>query len=151
MTARRAGAPALALALALAAGGCGGSSSMSAHQLRAGATQACTVATQQLSAVPTPRLPSEGAAFVRGGIAALRAELTALGALHPDGELGRQFHRARRATQRELVTLQSTLKGLRAGNDPIVAIKTLQAQLLPIEKEATAAWLALRIPACVDT
>ena len=149
MRARRALAPALALALTVA--GCGGSSSMSARQLRAGATRACTAATQRLKAVPTPKLPSDAPAFLRGGIAAVQPELAELATLHPDGELGKQFDRARRATEHELAALQSSLKGLKAGNDPTVAIKTLQAQLLPLEQQATAAWLALKIPACVDT
>ena len=65
--------------------------------------------------------------------------------------LGEQFSRARTATEQELKALQSSLKGLKAGNDPVVAIKTLQAQLVPLEKRASAAWLALKIPACVDT
>jgi hypothetical protein len=147
--ARRGWAPALALALTVA--GCGGSSGMSARQLRAGATRACTAATQRLSAVPTPKLPSDGAAFLRGGIAALKPELAALATLHPDGELGKQFDRAQDATRHELAALRSSLKGLKAGNDPTVAIKTLQAQLLPLERQATSAWLALKIPACVDT
>ena len=142
---------ALALALALAVAGCGASSSLSAHQLRTGATRACTAATQRLDAIPDPRLPSDGAAFLRRGIAALRPELTALAALHPDGERGKQFSRARTATEQELAALQSSLKGLKAGNDPVVAIKTLQAQLVPLERQATAAWLALKIPACIDT
>ncbi len=58
------------------------------------------------------------------------------------------LHRAQAATEQELKVLQSTLKGLKAGNDPIVAFKTLQTQLAPLEKEAGAAWQALRIPAC---
>jgi hypothetical protein len=149
VTAGRARAP--ALALALAAAGCGGSGSMSAHHLRTGATRACAVATQRLDDIPTPELPSDGVAFLRRGIAALRPELTALAVLHPDGELGEQFNRARTATDQELKALQSSLKGLKAGDDPVVAVKTLQAQLVPLERRATAAWLALKIPACVDT
>jgi hypothetical protein len=148
VTPRRAWASALA---ALAAAGCGGSSSLSAQQLQTGATQACTTATQRLDAIPNPKLPSEGAAFLRRGVAALRPELTALAALHPDGTLGEQFSRARTATEQELAALESSLKGLKAGNDAAVAIKTLQAQLVPLERRATAAWLALKIPACVDT
>ena len=149
MTPRRACAS--ALAVALAAAGCGGSSSLSARQLRTRATRACTVATQQLNQIPTPRIPSEGATFLRRGIAALRPELSSLAALHPDGELGQHFRRARTATEQELKALQSSLKGLRTGNDPVVAIKTLQTQLVPLEKRASAAWLALKVPACVDT
>ena len=151
MTARRAWAPALVLVLALAAAGCGGSKSLSGHRLRTEATRACAVATQRLDSVSTPRLPSEGAPFLRRGIAALHSELTALAGLYPDGDLAEEFNRAQTATRRELAALQSALKGLKAGNDPIVAFKTLQAQLGPLEKRATAAWLALQIPACVDT
>jgi hypothetical protein len=32
-----------------------------------------------------------------------------------------------------------------------VAVKTLQAQLAPLEKQADAAWRALGVPACVVT
>jgi cytochrome c556 len=140
-----------ALALALAAAGCGGSSSISESQLRTRAARACTTATQQLDGIATPKLPSQGAAFLRRGAAALRPELAALDSLHPDGELGDRFGRARTATEQELKALESSLKGLKAGNDPVVAVKTLQAQLEPLEKRASAAWLELKIPACVDT
>ena len=153
MTSRRARAPALALASALtiAVTGCGASSSVSARQLRAEAARACTTATQRLDRIPTPHVPSQGAAFLRRGIAALRPQVHSLAGLHPDGELGDRFAQARTATEQELTALESSLKGVRAGNDPVVAIKTLQAQLAPLEKRASAAWLALRIPACVDT
>ena len=116
---------------------------MSAHQLRTQAAQACTVATQRLDAIPTPKLPSEGAAFLRRGADALRPELAALDSLHPAGELGQRFSRARADTEQELKALESSLKGLKAGNDPVVAVKTLQTQLVPLEKRASAAWLAV--------
>jgi hypothetical protein len=148
VTARRACAP--IVALALAAAGCGSSSSTSARQLRAGASQACTVANQRLNLIATPQVPSEGAAFVRSGIAALTTEVTTLAALHPSEEMEVAFRRAHTATRQELKALQSSLKGLKAGNDPIVAVKTLQAQLAPLEKQATAAWRALKIPACAS-
>jgi hypothetical protein len=139
------------LALALAATGCGGSRSMSARQLRAGAARVCTVATQRLNSIPTPQVPSEGTAFLRRGIAAMAPELAALSAMHPGGELGVHFRKALNATEQELTVLQSSLKGLKAGNDPIVAIKTLQAQLAPLETQARAAWRALDVPDCADT
>jgi hypothetical protein len=143
-------APVVALALAAAAG-CGGSSDLSAHQLRDGAGRVCTATAQRLNAIPTPQIPSQGASFLRRGIAALQPELTALSAMHPGGDLGVHFRKARDATEHELTVLQSSLKGLKAGNDPIVATKTLQAQLAPLERHAKAAWQALRIPACADT
>ncbi len=153
MTVRRAGPvlPALALALALALAGCGGSASLSETQLRTKASKACTVANQRLNLIATPQVPSQGAAFLRSGVAALSPEVTALAVLHPTGEMGTQFDTARTATRKELAALQSTLKGLKAGNDPIVAIKTLQTQLAPLEKQATAAWRALKINACAGT
>lgn len=149
MSVRR--ACAAALVLALAAAGCGGSSSTSARQLRAGAARVCTVAAQRLNRIPTPQVPSEGAAFLRGGITALTPELAALSAMDPGGELGVHFRTARTATVQELKVLQSSLKGLKAGNDPIVALKTLQTQLAPLEKQAAAAWRALGVPDCADT
>jgi hypothetical protein len=140
-----------ALALVLAAAGCGGSSDVSARQLRTGAGHVCTVAAQRLNAIPTPQVPSQGASFLRGGIAALQPEVTALSAMHPGGTLGVHFRAARTATEQELKVLRSSLTGLKAGNDPIVAIKTLQTQLAPAEKRAKAAWQALKVPACATT
>lgn len=145
------GACAPALILALVAVGCGGSSAVVAPQLRARAASVCTVATQRLNRIPTPQVPSEGSAFLRRGIAALRPELATLSAMHPGGDLGAHFDAARKATAQELDVLQSSLKGLTAGNDPIVAVKTLQTQLAPLEKQARAAWRALGVPDCADT
>jgi len=143
--------PALAVALALTAAGCGGSSSMSETVLRAQASRVCAVATQRLNSIPTPRVPSAGQSFLRRGIAALRPELTALSAIHPGGELGVHFRAARGATEQELKVLESSLKGLKAGNDPIVTFKTLQTQVAPLEKQASTAWRALGVRACADT
>lgn len=149
MTARRACAP--MLALALAAAGCGGSSSMSTRQLRTDAGRVCTVATERLNAIPTPQVPSEGSSFLRRGIAALRPEIGALATLHPTGEIATDLQRAQAATEQELKVVQSTLKGLTAGNDPIVAFKTLETELAPLEKQAGAAWRALGVTACAGT
>jgi hypothetical protein len=153
VSARRARAPALvsALVLALAAAGCGGSGNTSAGQLRDAAGHACAAATQRLNAIPTPQVPSQGASFLRQGIAALQPELSTFSALHPGSDQRAQFRAARGATEDELKVLQSSLKGVKAGNDPIVVIKTLQAQLAPLEKRAKAAWQALGIPACATT
>lgn len=151
MSLRRACAPALGLIVALAAAGCGGSGSMPEQVLRTQAARVCSVATQQLNSIPTPQVPSAGAAFLRRGIAALRPELAALSAIHPSGELGVHFSKARDATEQELKVLQSSLNGLKAGNDPLVAFKTLQTQLAPLEQQASTAWRALGVRACADT
>ncbi len=137
-----------ALVLALAAAGCGGSSSVSARQLRTAAARVCTAATQHLNDIPTPQLPSGGTAFLRRGVSALRPELTALSTMHPTGALGGDYRNALNATEQELKALQSALDGLKAGNDPIVAMKTLQTQLAPLERQASAAWRAVGVPAC---
>jgi hypothetical protein len=148
---RRLVGAALVTALALAAAGCGGTSSTSARQIRAGAARVCTLATQRLNSIPTPEVPAEGTMFLRRGIAALAPELAALSAMHPGGDLGVHFRKALSATEQELKVLQSSLKGLKAGNDPIVAIKTLQAQLAPLETQARTAWRALGVLDCADT
>jgi hypothetical protein len=149
VTPRRACVVLVALALLMSA--CGGASSLSARQLRARATRACAAATARLDSIPTPKAPAAGASFLRRGIAALGPELARLATLHPTGELGAAYDRARTATEQELAALKSSLKGLRAGNDPVVAIKTLQTELVGLEKRATAAWRQLEIPGCVDT
>lgn len=130
--------------VALAVAGCG-SSSLSASQLRARATPICKLAARQLSAIPAPALPSGGARFLSQGIAALAPELSRLRALHSTGDRD-----ALAATTAELGALRSTLRGLRAGNDPVVAIKTLQQQLSPLEARADGDWRALGVLACVS-
>jgi hypothetical protein len=138
-------------ALALAVAGCGSSSSLSERQLSTDASRVCRAATAQLNRIPTPRLPSGEAAFLRRGIAALGPEVAALGRLHPTGDVGQRYDRARTATQHELTLLQSAVKGLKAGNDPVVAIKTLQTELVAPQRQASQAWRELRIPGCVGT
>jgi hypothetical protein len=141
---------ALALLVAVALAGCG-ASSLSAVQLRTAATRVCTVAGRRLNRIHTPALPAQGAAFLSRGIAALRPELAALGRLRPSGGMAGALDRGRAATAKMLKVLQSTLKGLKAGNDPVVAIKTLQQDLIGLEQQATAAWRAAEIPACAPS
>jgi len=138
-----------ALVTAVLAAGCG-TSSLSAQQLHTGAQRACLAATRTLNRIPTPQLPSGGAAFLRRGISVLKPELAVLDRLHPGGGLAGSYALARNATRQELAALESTLKGLKAGNDPVVAIKTLQQQLIPLEQRATASWAAVGVPACAD-
>jgi hypothetical protein len=83
---------------------------------------------------------------VRSGIAVLRPELVKLRTLQgPD-----EYRRAVAAMAGELAALRFTLRGLRAGNDPVVAIKTLQQMLAPIEVRADDAWLSLGVGACAN-
>jgi hypothetical protein len=152
----RSRAPALAAALALAlvvtlmAAGCG-STSLSAQQLHNGAARACLKATRGLDAIPTPPLPAGGAEFLKRGITAITLELAALKLLHSSGAPATSYTRAVDATGQELAALKSSLKGLTAGNDPVVAIKTLQQQLQGLEQRAHTAWAAAGVPACAVT
>jgi hypothetical protein len=135
----------IGLLAGVALAGCG-ASSLSASQLRSRAAHICTVSALEAGAIPTPTTPAEGARFVRSGIAVLRPELVKLRTLQgPD-----EYRRAVAAMAGELAALRFTLKGLRAGNDPVVAIKTLQRQLAPIELRGSRAWSALGIPACAS-
>lgn len=143
-------AAALAVAAALSVAGCG-TSSPSTNQLRNAATHACLAAGRELSRIPTPGLPSGGEAFLAAGVTALRGEQAALDRLSPPGDLASGYARATSATRRELSALESTLKGLKAGNDPVVAIKTLQQQLLVSERLAATSWRGVGIPACADS
>jgi hypothetical protein len=141
----RRSAGALLVALALALAGCG-SSALTPVQLRTRATSICNAATERTEAIALPEVPSAGERFLSRGIAVLGPELAQLKALRATGT----FRDAVTATSAELAALRSSRKGLRAGNDPVVAIKTLQRQLLPLEAKANGAWRRLGISACVS-
>ncbi len=125
-----------------------GSSTLSDTQLRSRAARICTLAAQRTERIGTPTLPTEETAFLRRGIVALAPEVTALGRLRAPDDVSDDYRDAVAATAAELASLRSTVKGLRAGNDPIVAIKTLQQQLAPVEARASRAWTDLELPAC---
>jgi hypothetical protein len=142
--------PALSAAVATVAvvlAGCG-SSSLSASRLRVRATVICNRAHVRTDAIATPGLPSQGERFLSRGAAALAPELTALRRLRAPDDLAGDYRRALEATAGELGALRFTVTGLEAGNDPVVAIKTLQQRLAPREQTGDAAWRALKIPAC---
>jgi hypothetical protein len=129
--------------------GCG-SHTLSDRQLRTRATRICKLATRRTDRITTPMAPAQGAEFLSHGIAALTPELTALQRLSAPEDMSGDYRDAVDATGAELTALRSTLKGLRAGNDPVVAIKTLQQELTPAEAKASRAWTTLELPACRD-
>jgi hypothetical protein len=135
------------LMAAMLAAGCG-SHALTDSQLRARATRICQLATVRSDRIATPTAPGQGATFLSRGIAALTPELTALKRLSAPDDMSGDYRDAVDATGMELTALRSTLKGLRAGNDPVVAIKTLQAELAPAEAKASSAWTTLELPAC---
>jgi hypothetical protein len=137
----RAGVAALSAA---ALAGCG-SSSLSAAQIRSRATKACTATARRTGKLSTPASPGGAVTFLNHGIAAIDQEVSQLQAMHATGTAKTAVD----GTAAELAALRFTVKSLRADNDPVVAIKTLQARLAPIERRTNAAWRTLDVPACV--
>jgi hypothetical protein len=136
----------LGLVAAVTLTGCGGSS-LSPSQLRAVATRSCTLTARQLDRIATPTSVAAGQRFVDEGAHALGREVSELRALHATGTFGE----AVRITGEELAALDFTVHGLRAGNDPVVAIKTLQARLGPLEARGDEIWRSLHIPTCAGS
>jgi hypothetical protein len=147
-TARTSAAAALACS-ALLLSGCG-SSSLSDKQLRRKAGRICVTAQRVSESIATPTDPAKGQLFLQRGIAALAPQVTALHGLRPSSDLQQGYATAVRATDRELVLLRQALRGLKAGNDPVVAIKTLQNELGPAEDAAARAWHAIEVPPCTS-
>jgi hypothetical protein len=134
--------------LAAAALSACGSTALTDSQMRSRAGRICNVAAERTNRITTPTRPTQEASFLSRGIAALTPELTALRRLRAPDDMADDYRDAVEATGAELAALRSTLKGLRAGNDPVVAIKTLQQELAPAETKASIAWSALDLPAC---
>ncbi len=135
---------ALSVLAAIMLAGCGGG--LTAAQLRRQATQVCDRAADQTAAIRLPKAPSGGQRFLAQGIAVLAPEIDALRSLGGHGAIVT----AVAAMQAELAALRSSLKGLREGADPVVAIKTLQHHLKGREQRADGAWRTLRVSACIS-
>ncbi|MDQ6605892.1 MAG: hypothetical protein M3Z06_05005 [Actinomycetota bacterium] len=138
---------ALAAALALALAGCG-SSPLTTSALRARATRVCRLAGARADRIPNPTIPVQGVTFLRRGMAVLQPELSALVKLRPGGPAAQVYATALQAFRRELTMVKATAESLRRDADPVIAVKTLQRQIAPLEAQANAAWDRLEIPAC---
>ena len=150
MSGARAAKSAAAAALACSAlllGGCG-SNSLSDKQLRRKAARICVTAQRASASLAAPTDPTKGEPFLQRGIAALAPQIAALHKLNPSGDLADAYGTALRDTDHELALLRRALHGLKAGNDPVVAIKTLQDELGPAEDAAGRAWHEVEVPAC---
>ena len=88
------------LAVVLLAG-CG-SAALSDSQLRSRASRICALATVRTDRITTPTMPSQEAAFVNRGIAALTPELTALQRLRAPGDMADDYRDAVEATGAEV-------------------------------------------------
>jgi len=135
---------ALSVPAVLMLAGCGGG--LTAAQVRNRATQVCDRAADRSAAIRLPETPSGGPRFLAQGIGVLAPEIRALRSLGDHGPI----QIAVSAMGAELAAMRSSLKGLHAGNDPVVAVKTLQQQLVGPEQRANTAWRTLRVPACVS-
>jgi hypothetical protein len=141
----------VALLLVLALGGCGSTTSLSEKQLRTRATSLCATAARRAGRIPTPDTEDQGVDFLNRGIAALKPELAGLRALKAPDDVADVYAATMKAYSKQLDELEKTVRKLHSGEDPVVAWKTLQTKLAPLEATADGAWRTLDIPACVTT
>ena len=131
--------------------GCGSSGLNSPVALRREATDICKHTAPVSPPSASELSPAQLTAFLSQGTTSLQGQLSQLQALSlPPGEVGDVFHDALGALTAELRALRSTTAAIKRGQDPALAFKALEAQLGPLEKQATNAWNALQIPACVE-
>ncbi len=129
--------------------GCG-ASSLSTVQLRNDASKVCVAASARAAQIPLPGSAAAARAFLVHGVAALTPELVGLRRLTAPRGLTGVYAVALTGLERERRALQSTVSDLSGGADPVVAIRTLQAELAPIEGRGNGAWRKLGIPACAQ-
>jgi hypothetical protein len=137
--------------LALVLAGCGGTTSLSEKQLRTRATALCATAARRAGRIRTPSTEAQGADFLNRGIAALKPELAGLRALKAPDDVADVYQATITAFSKQLDELETTVRKLHSGEDPVVAWKTLQTKLAPLEATEDGAWRTLQIPACVTT
>jgi len=99
--------------------------------------------------IPTPRSPAGSAAFLERGLTVLRPELAELQTLRAPGELGQVYTVSVDALADKLKALASTLRRLRAGDDPRTEVARLARRLAPLDSAEDAAWRKLHVAACV--
>jgi hypothetical protein len=138
-----------AVVAALILGGCG-SSPLSSSDLHNDATQVCRTAGRVANRIATPTSPAGTRVFLRRGIAALSPELAGLQTLHPPSDVADVYTASVKAFGQKLAYLKAALRGLEGGEDPVIALKTLQQQIAPLETQENGGWEALQIPACVS-
>ncbi len=137
------------VALGILLAGCG-SSPLSTSELHNDATRVCLLASRQTNRIATPTSPAGTEAFLRRGIAALAPELAGLRSLHPSSEVADVYDAAVKSLSQQLAFLRDALHDLRNGEDPVIALKTLQQELAPLVTQANGGWDALQIPACLS-
>jgi hypothetical protein len=140
----------LAAIAAVALAGCG-SSSLSSSELRAQATRVCSLANARTARIPTPAAPDGTVVFLKRGIAALRPELAGLRALHPPKDAAEVYSASLSAFAKKVTALKDTIHSIGGGEDPLLAMKALQAEVGPLESQEDGGWKALELSACLNT
>jgi hypothetical protein len=136
--------------LAALAAGCGGSSTLSSNELLARATRVCRLAAAQTARIPTPSTPDGTTLYLQRGIAVMKPELDQLRSLRPPDDVADVYRVSMTTFARKLSYLSDTVHDLAGGEDPVIAMRTLQKYLAPVESQEDGAWQALQIPACVN-
>ena len=124
--------------------------SLSAKDLRTGATAICAAARAQTNRIPAPASPAGATVFLTRGVTVLKTERSQLQTLKPPDDLKQTWTTAMGAFSRRLAALSTTARDLAGGDDPVTAMKTLQEKLTPIEAREDDAWQQLGVPACVN-
>jgi hypothetical protein len=129
--------------------GCG-SKPLTSSELQHQATRVCALASRQTDRISTPASPAGTDAFLKRGIAVMRPELTGLRRLRPPSDVADVYSTSLDAFATKLSDLEHTVRALTGGEEPMIAMKTLQQKLGPIESQENGAWQALEIPACLN-
>jgi len=138
-----------AAVVAVTLAGCG-STTLSAHAVRTRAALLCTTAIRRSDKIAMPSSTSAGAAFLAKGITVFGSEVQALHKLAPPHELASAYRTALSTATQQLDALIATEHDLRAGGDPVIAIKQLDLELGPINARDRQAWRAVGVPDCID-
>lgn len=142
--------PAAVAAAAALLAGCGSTAPPSLVQLRAQGMRICASTDASLGRIGTPRTAAGGAPFLKHGVSVLGPELRELRTLHAPAAAADVYRAAVQALASELGALRSAVHALQHQQDPVIAFKTLQQHLRPLETQANDAWQALQMPACLE-
>jgi hypothetical protein len=137
------------LVAVLVVGGCG-SSPLSLGDLRSQASRICSASSARLARIPTPASPAQAEAFLGRGIAALHPELSQLQALQPPSDDAAVYRATLTSFSTQLSYLTEAVHDLRSGEDPLIALKTVQREISTVQSQENGGWQALQIPACVS-
>jgi hypothetical protein len=129
--------------------GCGGQP-LSSSQLATQATRVCQLAAQQTERIPTPSDPAGSVLYLKRGLAVMAPELEQLRKLRPPDDVADVYRVSLTSFSKKLGYMRDTTRDLARGEDPVIAMRTLQQDLAPIENQENGAWQTLQITACLN-